>query len=130
MAERRWQPSDAELELALAALGPELAFPPTPDLAPRVRARLAEAPGGTWWTGLLGRRLAIVALVVVALVAGLLALWPEGRDAVARRLGLPGVTIEHAPVPPPLVPPPSPTASPSPSPAAARTLPAASPSSV
>jgi hypothetical protein len=126
MAERRWQPSDAELELALVGLGPELAFPPTPDLAPRVRARLLASPGGSWWTGLLGRRLALVALLVVALAAGLLALWPEGRDAVARRLGLPGVTIEHAPLPPAPVPPP--TASPSPSPAAARTPPAASPS--
>ena len=94
--------SDADLERALADLGRRLDYPPTPDLAGAVRARLLAQParrrgwgalrrpgrrsGGRWpgrrWPSWL-------------LAGGLLLLSPDARRAVAERLGLPGVTIQY-----------------------------------
>jgi len=93
----RW--SEAELEAALRSLGARVAYPPTPDLADSVRARLAQA------AALMGPRGRVVAmwprvlaavLVAALLVAGAaLAISADAREAVAQRLGLRGVAITH-----------------------------------
>lgn len=98
--------SDAVLDQALADLGREIAFPPTPDLAGPVAAALRrDAPRPMparaipfrqrWW---------LVAAALVLLAALGLLLFPQARTAIADRLGLPGVEIhwlEGAPTPPP-----------------------------
>jgi hypothetical protein len=83
---------ELDLERALADLAASLEFPPTPDLAAAVTARLEQAPAPTparrrrWPAGLVGwRRLA---------VAGT-------REAVARRLGLRGIGVQIGGPPPP-----------------------------
>ena len=106
MPDRRHRPTDPELERALIELGPRLAYPPTPDLATSVSRRLLEQPAHPrpWWqNGPPARRLAYALVVLLALVAALLALWPAGRAAVAQRLGIRGVEIFHEPAPTPTV---------------------------
>jgi hypothetical protein len=137
MAEQRWRPAEAELEQALVVLGSQLAYPPTPDLVGRVGRRLAERPRRqpAWATLYWTRRLAYALVVLLAFVGGLLAVWPEAREAVAERLGLRGIVIFQVPAVPtppstatPTTPPaptpvsflmPAPTASPSPTPGSA-----------
>ena len=101
-----------ELEQALADLAAALEFPPTPDLAAAVGARLEEAPVPApararrrpWLIGLSGwRRLAVAGLVAVLLAAAVLVASPGTREAVARRLGLRGVGVELGGPPPPTV---------------------------
>jgi hypothetical protein len=129
VAERRW--SNEELEAALRTLPRDGLFPPTPDLATTVRGRLERAgeeaappeaapspyplPEGEerhsrhrvatrrWRRGLL----ALAALLALALLV--LAGSPATRRAVAERLGLRSVSIEHVPELPPT---PTPAASP------------------
>lgn len=111
MAERPFRLADAPdpvLEQALADLGRDLAFPPSPELAGRVADTLwAEAgpPVPIQPTGLWRRSWLAAALILLLIVAGLL-LFPEARTAIAHRLGLPGVEIrwlenEPTPVPAP-----------------------------
>jgi len=101
-----------ELEQALADLAAALEFPPTPDLAAAVGARLDEAPAPApararrrgRLIGLSGwRRLAVAGLAAVLLAAAVLAASPGTREAVARRLGLRGVGVELGGPPPPTV---------------------------
>jgi hypothetical protein len=93
-------------------LGRHIDYPPTPDLAGRVRLSLATRPQPTGcWRRLLEtpRRLAIAtALLVLIALTGVLALSPQARTAVAERLGLRGVPIEQVsrlPTLPPATPP-------------------------
>jgi len=85
-----------ELELALVELGRSLEFPPTPDLAPRVRERIAaeRAPrrGVTFFPA---RRALVLALAVLAVSAGALMAVPGTRAAILELFGLRGVTIER-----------------------------------
>lgn len=98
MAEQRWRPSDADLEQELLALGRQVAFPPTPSLAPRVRAQLAARPALLpWWRHPAPRRIALGLIAMVVLCLVVLAAWPAARTAVAGRLGLPGISIHQAP---------------------------------
>ena len=106
---------ELDLEAALADLAADLRFPPTPDLAAAVTARLEEGPARTpagrrvrftgarrWPAWLAGwRRLAVAGLAVVLLAAAVLAASPGTREAVARRLGLRGVGVELGGPPPP-----------------------------
>jgi hypothetical protein len=102
---------ELDLERALADLGASLQFPPTPDLAAAVTARVEEGPARSpsrprrrWWPGLTGwRRLAVAGLAVILLAAAVLAASPGTREAVARRLGLRGVGVELGGPPPPSV---------------------------
>src|SRR5829696_45205 len=102
---------ELDLEAALADLAADLRFPPTPDLAAAVSARLeagpARAPAGRrslarrWPAWLAGwRRLAVAGLAVVLLAAAVLAASPGTREAVARRLGLRGIGVELGGPPP------------------------------
>jgi hypothetical protein len=97
-----------ELERVLTELGRELDWPETPELAGRVRARLAEQapprprrllpPFGL-------RRPLVVALAALLLLAGtVFAAVPGVRDAVLEFFGLQGATVERRetlPTPPP-----------------------------
>jgi hypothetical protein len=101
---------ELDLEGALADLAAALEFPPTPDLAAAVAARLDEAPAGApartrrRLAGLSGwRRLAVAGLALVLLAAAVLVASPGTREAVARRLGLRGVEVELGGPPPPTV---------------------------
>jgi hypothetical protein len=99
-----------ELERMLTRLGEQLEWPPTPDLAPGVRARLDEpAPRRRRLAGLLPpaglRRSLALALVALLLLAGtVFAAAPGVRDAVLDFFGLQGATVERRetlPTPPP-----------------------------
>jgi hypothetical protein len=72
---------------ALVDLGTAVAFPPTPDLRRSVTARLAEPPARPGWYGRPSRRLAWVALVLVAILA----------IAAAAFLVVPGLRITWVP---------------------------------
>lgn len=104
---------ELDLERALSDLGASLEFPPTPDLAAAVTARLGEAPATApagqrlrgWLGGLLRlpgwRRLAVAGMVAAVLAAAVLVASPGTRQAVARRLGLRGVEVRIGEPPPP-----------------------------
>lgn len=85
-----------ELELALVELGRDLEFPPTPDLAPRVRARIAaeQAPRPRFAV-VPARRTLVIALAVLAVTVGALMAVPGTRAAILEFFGLRGVTIER-----------------------------------
>ena len=82
----------SELELELRDLGAALAFPETPPLATRVRARLvADAPRRRFR---LDRRAVAIAVAVFAVaIAGVLAV-PPARTAILEWLGIRGVELE------------------------------------
>src|SRR5215218_3047041 len=107
---------ELDLDQALADLAASLEFPPTPDLAAAVTARLDEAPARRpaaparrrgRLAGLVGRpgwrRLAVAGLAAVLLAVAVLVASPGTREAVARRLGLRGVGVELGGPPPPTV---------------------------
>jgi hypothetical protein len=100
---------ELDLERALADLAASLEFPPTPDLAAAVTARLEQAPAPAparprrWWPGGPAgwRRLAVAGLAAVLLAAAVLVASPGTREAVARRLGLRGIGVQiGGPTPP------------------------------
>lgn len=98
----------AELERMLSALGRELDWPDTPDLAPRVRDRLIDAePRRRRPKPLaagLRRSLALALVLLLVLAAVTAAAVPAVRDAVLEFLGLQGATVERRvtlPTPPP-----------------------------
>ena len=108
MADSRLQPdSFAELERALREIAPLVSFPPTPDLADTLRARIAaepvpSRPGWTWPSLLWPRRLAVAFLILLLVAAAALALSPGLRTSVANRLGVHGIEIifvEETPTP-------------------------------
>jgi hypothetical protein len=100
---------ELDLDRALTDLAASLEFPPTPDLAGAVSARLDQAPARTpararrwrWPAG--WRRLAVAGLAAVLLAAAVLVASPGTREAVARRLGLRGIGVELGGPPPPTV---------------------------
>jgi hypothetical protein len=85
-----------ELDAALRALGRQVEFPPTPDIASQLRARL-ERPR-RW-----GRPVAVALAVLVVAVGAVLAV-PPARTAILDWLGLRGASIvrvdELPPTPP------------------------------
>jgi hypothetical protein len=99
MVERPGPPHGADLDRALRDLAPRLAYPPTPDVARAVRTRLAvgAAPRRSWragvWSWPAPRRLALAALLLLALAVGALLAVPGTRRAIAGYLGVPGIQI-------------------------------------
>jgi hypothetical protein len=82
----------SDLERELRSLGAAIAWPPTPDAATAVAARLAASPQATprWWRR---RRVLVVALAaVVAAVVATMAV-PPARTAVLRWLGIGSVRV-------------------------------------
>jgi hypothetical protein len=80
-----------ELELQLTRLAAELDWPPAPDVAAAVRARLPEDRPRRRRPG---RRALVVALVVVVVGVGAAFAVPSARTTILRWLGLRGVRIE------------------------------------
>ena len=83
-----------ELESALVALGRDIEFPPTPDVAGAVRRRLAERSEGRR-LHLPARRTLVLAFAVLAVVVGAVMAVPPARTAVLELLGLRGATVER-----------------------------------
>jgi hypothetical protein len=97
----------SDLELRLASLADLIEYPPTPDIAPRVRARIpasGAAPRRALPWGPAPRRAlrwtvaprVAVAAALAAVVVGLgltMAVSPSARSAILRWLGIQGVTI-------------------------------------
>jgi hypothetical protein len=104
MANRLAGLGEPELERMLLDLGSHLAYPPTPHIANAVRRRLLEQPATPKPFGArllpFQRQVAIALLALIVLVAGVLALSPEARTAVAERLGLRSVQITQLPAQP------------------------------
>jgi hypothetical protein len=96
-----------DLERRLVALRDHIEYPPTPDLAPRVRGHLAEAGTQqrralpTPW-GLAPRAAIAGALAAFVVALGLtMAVSPAARSSILRWLGIEGVHItrvEHLPL--------------------------------
>jgi hypothetical protein len=84
------------LEQQLQALGRELAYPPEPDLAAPVLARLDRKPF-PW------RRAVVVALAVVAIGMATAFAVPQARSAILRFFHIRGVTVEQVETLPPAV---------------------------
>jgi hypothetical protein len=85
----------SELETRLAELSVE--WPPTPDVAARVRARVKTEPARR---GLRLRPAFALPLALLVLAVGGVAAVPSARSAVLRWLGIEGVRIERVPVAP------------------------------
>lgn len=97
-----------ELERRLLALGRELDYPPAPDLAAAVRARIDAGTTGPRDPRRAAtarpravRALVIAALIVLGLAATALAVSPAARDALRDLLDIGGVEIESTPKPAP-----------------------------
>lgn len=84
------------LEQRLRALGAELDFPETPDLAARVLPRVTGARASRRLLPLGGRAMALAVAGLVVLAAAAAAV-PPVRDAVRDLLGLGGATVERVP---------------------------------
>jgi hypothetical protein len=86
-----------ELERQLTALGRELDWPPTPDLASATRRRLASRPARRRLLPAAGfrRSLAIALLGLLVLAGGVFAAVPDVRDPVLEFFGLQGATVER-----------------------------------
>jgi hypothetical protein len=88
----------SDLERALAVVGSEIEYPPTPALAAGVRARVEAAPVPARRLSLRPRRSLAVALAALLLIAGsAVAAVPSLRHSVLDWLGLRSVKIERAP---------------------------------
>lgn len=84
-----------DVEQALVALGRELEFPPTPDVAARVRGQLGPRRRAFSW-----RPVAIVLAALAVAVGAALAV-PQARSAILRFFHLGGVTIVRVDTLPP-----------------------------
>lgn len=85
------------LEQRLTALRGELEFPPTPELAPTVMARVSTAPPRRRRRPVPTRRTLAVALALLVLLAAAAAAVEPVRHAVRDLLGLEGATVERVP---------------------------------
>ncbi len=94
--------SDVELERALRDLGPRYPYPPTPNLATRVRNRIAAQPIAPprrldFWRD--PRRLALAAAVLLVLLGAAALANPTTRDAIAHFFHVQGVIVTRQPSP-------------------------------
>jgi hypothetical protein len=87
----------AELERDLREVGRWIAFPPEPDLGPRVLRRLGERPRLLFAR----RRALVVALAAVAVAVGAAFAVPPARTAILRFFHIGGETIERVETLPP-----------------------------
>jgi hypothetical protein len=96
-----------ELERMLRALGDELDWPSTPDLAPAVTGRLAEPARRPGRLPIARRSLALAFVLLLVLAGAAYAAFPGVRDAVRDLFGIQGATVERRselPPPPPAQP--------------------------
>jgi hypothetical protein len=80
----------SELELALQRLGGELDYPQTPDLAGRVRQRLAEGRRQLAW-----RRPLLIALAALLVAVAAVMAVPQARSEILDWFGIGGVTVRY-----------------------------------
>ncbi len=90
--------TDVELERALRDLGPRYPYPPTPNLASRVRGRISVQPVAPprrleLWRD--PRRLALVAAVLLVLLGAAAVANPATRDAIAHFFHVRGVIVNR-----------------------------------
>jgi hypothetical protein len=96
-----------ELTRDLLTLGRQLDYPPTPDLAARVDARLRSLPaeppfrGWGWRVGRLPRAIAVALVALLVLAGTVVAASPTARHAILDIFGLRGARIERTTAPPP-----------------------------
>jgi hypothetical protein len=83
-----------EVEQALRALGREVEYPPTPQLAVIVAERIRAEPRRERFGWLRSRRVLVALAVLVLAVTAALAI-PPARSALLRFFGLKGATIER-----------------------------------
>jgi hypothetical protein len=76
-----------ELEQALAALGRQLAIPPTPDLTGAVRARIARRRATRRWL--------VVAVAAAVVGFGIALAVPDARSSILRFFGVGSVRVER-----------------------------------
>ncbi len=85
-------PEWRDLEQRLHGLAGQVHFPPTPDLAGATRRLLTKSPPQTvavrWWP-----RLVVATALLIVIAATVLALVAPAREAVARWLDFPGVSL-------------------------------------
>lgn len=94
--------SVVELEGALRELGPRYPYPPTPNLASRVRQRItvqAAAPSRRLELWRDPRRLALVAAVLLVILGAAAIANPVTRDAIAHFFHVRGVIVTRQPSP-------------------------------
>ena len=86
-----------ELEGMLRAVGRELDYPPTPDLAPAVARRLEKrkSPRRLLPPAGFRRALALALIALLVLAGAVVAAVPSARDAVLELFGLQGATVER-----------------------------------
>ncbi len=94
--------ADVELERALRDLGPRYPYPPTPNLASRVRGRISAQPIARprrleLWRD--PRRLALVAAVLLVILGAAALANPATRDAIAHFFHVRGVIVSREPSP-------------------------------
>ena len=95
---------DAQLATALAELGAQIAWPATPDVRARVRARIQAEPRRTrWWTAIWSPRYGFAPAIVTIAIAllAVLAFSPEARATATDILRLRGIELFRGPVPTP-----------------------------
>jgi hypothetical protein len=94
--------TDVELEGALRDLGPRYPYPPTPNVASRVRLRITAQPVARphrfeLWRN--PRRLALVAAALLVLLGAAALANPTSRDAIAHFFHVRGVIVSRQPSP-------------------------------
>ena len=94
--------TDVELEHALRDLGPRYPYPPTPNLASRVRNRIVAQPIARprrleLWRD--PRRIALAAAVLLVLLGAAVVANPTTRDAIAHFFHVRGVIVTRVPSP-------------------------------
>jgi hypothetical protein len=106
--------TDDRLAAALADLGTQIAWPPTPDLRASVLARTTAPRKSEWWRPFWSPRYAFAPAIVTVLLAliAVLVFSPQARATATDILRLRGIDIFRGPVP---------TASPSRSPGSVQT---------
>lgn len=103
MAEKHPPSAGLDSERALVDLADRIAYPPSPDLTGRVRDRIGArtVPPASIYRLLRPWPRAVAVLVAALLLAaGVAAVTPASREAVAEWLNLPGVRFFAAPEPP------------------------------
>lgn len=99
MTDRQTTPGEGQLEHDLRAVARALEYPPTPDIATQVGARVRGAPAPLHQRRVRfsrSRWVAVAATIVLVLAAAT-ALIPPAREGIAERLGLRGVEIRLVP---------------------------------
>jgi len=84
-----------DLERQLTQLGRELDWPPTPDLAIPIRARVTPAPVARRRPAIFRRSFAIALAALLVLAGGVFAAVPGVRHSVLDFFGLRGATVER-----------------------------------